>query len=63
MPAVDKIVALLEQLTREDVAALAPAARERFAAVCEHWAGVARERPDPAKAGVLASLRDGQRQE
>jgi hypothetical protein len=64
MPAADTITALFEQLKREEVDAMPPAKRERFAALCEHWAQFARLRPANApKAGVLVELRKGRRAE
>jgi hypothetical protein len=63
MPAVEKIAALFEQLQREDIDALPPARRERFAALCEHWANFARLRPDAPKAGVLVELQARRRDE
>jgi hypothetical protein len=57
----DKITALFVALTREEVDAMPPAQRERFAQLCEHWANFAKLRPEPApaKAGVLIELRGG----
>jgi hypothetical protein len=52
----DRIAALFAALTREEVDALPPAHRERFAALCEHWANFARLRPDGPKSGVLVDL-------
>ena len=63
MPAADTITALFEQLKREDVDAMPPAKRERFAALCEHWAQFARLRPDAPKSGVLVALRTRRRDE
>jgi hypothetical protein len=60
MRVIDKVSALLEQLKQEDVEAMAPARRERFAFLCSRWANVARVRETP-KEGVLASLKDGDR--
>jgi diphthamide synthase subunit DPH2 len=60
MPVADKIAALMESLRQEDVEAMAPARRERFAFLCSRWANVARVRPEP-KSGVLASLKSGER--
>jgi hypothetical protein len=57
MPAVEKIAALFQQLTREDVDALPPAQRERFAQLCLHWGNFAAIRPEAPKAGVLVELR------
>jgi hypothetical protein len=59
MPVTDKIAALFAALTREEVDALPPAERRRFADVCRHWADFADIRPGERKArtGVLAELR------
>jgi hypothetical protein len=61
MPVADKIAALFVALTREEVDAMPPAQRERFAQLCEHWANFAKLRPEPAsaKAGILIELRGG----
>lgn len=63
MSVADKIAALFNALTREDVDAMAPAARRRFADTCRHWADFAdiRTRRDKPKSGVLAELRRGYR--
>jgi hypothetical protein len=45
MPVADKIAALFVALTREEVDAMPPAQRERFAQLCEHWANFAKLRP------------------
>lgn len=59
MPVADKIAALFEALRREDVDAMPPIQRERFAQLLEHWAHFARIRPPAPKAGVLVDLRGG----
>ena len=61
MPIADKIAALFVALTREEVDAMPPAQRERFAQLCEHWANFAKLRPGsaPTKSGVLIELRGG----
>jgi len=61
MPIAEKIAALFIALTREEVDAMPPAQRERFAQLCEHWANFAKLRPErtPAKSGVLIELRGG----
>jgi hypothetical protein len=56
MPVVDKIAALFGALTRQEVDEMPPAARERFAQLCEHWANFARLGPDGPKSGVLIDL-------
>jgi hypothetical protein len=54
-----KIAALFHVLTREEVDALPPAERRRFADLCRHWADFADIRPRPAapRTGVLADLK------
>lgn len=63
------IIGLFEQLEREDLGRLAPATRERFAQLCQHWARIA-ERPEPQRearteprSGVLADLQRRQQHE
>jgi hypothetical protein len=58
-----KIAALFNVLTREEVDALPPAERRRFADLCRHWADFADIRPRPAapRTGVLADLKRGWR--
>jgi hypothetical protein len=48
-------------LTREEVDAMPPVVRQRFAQLCEHWADFAKLRPDTSKSGVLVDLRRGLR--
>jgi hypothetical protein len=61
VPIADKIAALFAALTREEVDAMPPAARQRFAQLCQHWADFAKLRPDTPKSGVLVDLRRGLR--
>jgi hypothetical protein len=61
MPVADKIAALMESLRQEDIDAMPPARRERFAFLLSRWANVARVRPEPPKEGVLARLSAGER--
>ena len=62
MSVADKIAALFHVLTREEVDAMPPAERRRFADQCRHWANLAEIRPCPEpKLGVLAALRRGER--
>jgi hypothetical protein len=58
-PVADKIAALFSALTREEVDCMSPAQRERFAALCQHWADFAKIRPAPPKSGVLVDLKGG----
>jgi hypothetical protein len=48
-----RVLALLEQLTREDIEALSPAERQRLAQLLRHLAGFADPPPAP---GVLRDL-------
>jgi hypothetical protein len=61
----ETIIALFEGLTPEQVERLPPATRERFRALCAHWAGPAKtgNGTQGAKAGVLACLDRGERAE
>ena len=63
MSVADKIAALFHVLTREEVDAMPPAQRRRFADQCRHWADFADIRPRAAvpKSGVLADLKRGLR--
>jgi hypothetical protein len=63
MSIADKIAALFCVLTREEVDAMPPAERRRFADLCRHWANFADIRPRPSgpRSGVLADLRRGLR--
>jgi hypothetical protein len=56
----ETIIALFEGLTPDQVEKLPPATRDRFRALCAHWAGPAKT---GAKAGVLACLDRGERAE
>jgi hypothetical protein len=59
----DKIAALLDGLSREDLDRLPPARRQKFAALCHHWAQLAERPPKEPKAGILSSLKNGDRAE
>jgi hypothetical protein len=63
----DRITALIETLRLEDIDAMPPAKRERFAQLCSHWGAIAAtravRRQQERSAGVLADLRRGQRHE
>jgi hypothetical protein len=58
-----KIAALFNALTREEVDAMPPVERRRFADLCRHWADFAEIRPREVgpQSGVLADLRRGLR--
>jgi hypothetical protein len=63
MPVANKIAALFSALTQEELDAMPPAERRRFADTCRHWA----ERADRAwptalpKGGVVKELNRGDR--
>jgi hypothetical protein len=59
----EKIAALFNALSREEVDALSPVERRRFADLCRHWADFAELRPRPRNplSGVLADLKRGLR--
>jgi hypothetical protein len=59
----EKLIALFNALTLQEVQAMAPAQRRRFADTCRHWAEQAEPSREPPKAGVLADLRNCQRTE
>jgi hypothetical protein len=61
----ETIIALFEGLTPDQVERLPPARRDRFRALCAHWAGPARtgNGAQGARAGVLARLDRGERAE
>jgi hypothetical protein len=63
MSVAQKIAALFHVLTREEVDAMPPAERRRFADLCRHWANFADIRPsrDEPRTGVLADLKRGWR--
>jgi hypothetical protein len=63
MSVAHKIAALFIALTREEVDAMPPAERRRFADLCRHWADFADIRPRPTvpTSGVLADLKRGLR--
>ena len=62
-----KISALFNVLTREEVDAMPPVERRRFAELCRHWADFAELRPRlqeaQSQSGVLADLKRGLRNE
>jgi hypothetical protein len=60
MPLAAKILALMEQLTEEQLAELAGVELYRFRQLCRHWLDRTEPRRDaPPKEGVLSELRDG----
>lgn len=63
MSVAEKIAALFNALTREEVDAMPPVERRRFADVCRHWADFAEIRPrgPTSQSGVLDDLRRGLR--
>ena len=63
MSIADKITALFNALTREEVDAMPPIERRRFADLCRHWANFADLRPrgQTPQSGVLADLKRGLR--
>lgn len=63
MSMAERIAALFHVLTREEVDAMPPAERRRFADLCRHWADFAEIRPRElsSQSGVLADLRRGLR--
>ena len=63
MSVAEKIAALFNALTREEVDAMPPAERRRFADLCRHWADFAEIRPRgiAPQSGVLQDLRRGLR--
>jgi hypothetical protein len=64
MSVADKIAALFATLRVEDIRAMPPAARRRFADTLRHWQGVA-EAADAGRprSGVLGDLRTGRAHE
>ena len=60
--AVDHVEAALERLTREDIAVLPPARRQRLRTVLGTWKLLCDDlvQPKPTK-GVLGELKDGRR--
>jgi hypothetical protein len=63
MSVAEKIAALFNALSREEVDALSPVERRRFADLCRHWADFAEIRPraHAPQSGVLEDLRRGLR--
>jgi hypothetical protein len=60
---IEKTIAFLDNLTREELDRLPPAHRQKFAALCHHWWQLAERRREQPKAGVLSKLKDGERSE
>jgi hypothetical protein len=63
MSVAEKIAALFNALTREEVDAMPPVERRRFADLCRHWADFSEIRPRDlgSQSGVLADLGRGLR--
>lgn len=70
MPIPEKIVALFNNLTLDDIESMPPAYRRRFADACKHWAKLAddgwtspqpRFHQPPRPSGILAILKEGDR--
>jgi hypothetical protein len=61
----DRVLALLDTMTRQSLDTLPPARRRQLAASLQHWAKIAEKRDAPSqpKAGVLADLCNGGRVE
>jgi hypothetical protein len=60
MPVAAKITALLsEAMSMQELDAMTPAQRQRFAALCHHWWQLAEQKKAQPKSGVLAALRAG----
>jgi hypothetical protein len=59
---IQRLAALMEALTTQDVEATPPALRRRFAQLSRYWAEIAdpSKRPPP-KSGIFSKLRDGER--
>jgi hypothetical protein len=58
---VERIIALFGGLTQDQIEKLPPATRERFRALCGHWAGAAKtDCTQTAGAGVLTRLSRGE---
>ena len=57
MPLADRLAALLETLRPEDLAAMVPVERRRFADRCRRLAEIA-DRVDAPRVGVLSALRE-----
>jgi hypothetical protein len=58
-----KIAALFAALRQEDVDALPPAERRRFADTLRYWAERSEAKAKRAQSGVLARLKRGERSE
>jgi hypothetical protein len=61
---VEKIVALLDGLTLEEIDKLPPARQRKLSDLCRYWHQIVERRLEKKpKSGVLADLRRGHRQE
>ena len=59
----DRVITFLDSLSREELDRLPPARRQKFAALCHHWAQLAERPPKEPKPGVLSALKSGDRGE
>ena len=60
---IQRLAALMEALTTQDVEATPPALRRRFAQLSRYWAEIADPSKPPPKSGVLGDLSRGDRTE
>jgi hypothetical protein len=60
---IEKAIAFLDSLNSEELDRLPPARRQKCAALCHHWWRLAKGPPKEPKAGVLGSLKAGERGE
>jgi hypothetical protein len=60
---IEKVIAFLDSLDSAELDRLAPAHRQKFAALCHHWWQLAEHRQKEPRAGILADLKDGKRSE
>jgi hypothetical protein len=65
MSVIEKTIALLGGLNPQDLQALPPFERRRFADICRHWADLAEQRAysSAPRPGVLSDLRTRRRDE
>jgi len=58
-----KVAVLLTEIRRQDVEALSPVERQRFANLCRYVARLAEPPPPAPESGVLCELKGGRRPE